>query len=622
VNSQPVYDEMDDMSDEATTGSPLAAAPDVLEVRRNGGVAALVGAAASAVAIAYLGRATQTGAALDWVLVATMGLLGALHLRSFVDARTPLLVADTQGVRLRLGRTWQGLPWGALSEVEHTPRPNVLRDGRLVFQPHNTARVLAELDRAGRRQSRVSEKLYGSPFALPLGISTRVLGGEGDLTTILRQLAGDATRVVEPAPEPAGESTEAAGREAAEAEDPADAGAADAKPRRSLRLPDPRPAVAHLIDVTAGALERRRVERSAEEAVAEEAVAETAPGTPVAAMAQPVPAEAVAVPVDEDDDAEPTVPLAASPTPSPLREPRTGRRAEVRATVETRTDAPMEGRELRRPGSVNLVEEKETWGDRVRPLARPASSVEPLVIDDFQVEPVADPVIGPDLAAARTRCGLTVDQLADRTRIRPHVIESIEVDDFAPCGGDFYARGHLRTLARVLGLDVAPLLSTYEERYADAPINARRVFEAELATGVSGGIRSTRGGPNWSMLVAAVMVAVLAWSIARLAMDDPAEIISPAAPAAGEMIPNFTGSADLELTAVGRGSHVVVTDKEGEVVFEGNVGRGEDSDVVDVLLPMKVEVGKGKGGIVVALDGREPVELGTPGNPSRKTFER
>ena len=77
--------------------------------------------------------------------------------------------------------------------------------------------------------------------------------------------------------------------------------------------------------------------------------------------------------------------------------------------------------------------------------------MEPLVIDDFAVEPAADPVVGPELAAARTRLGLTVDQLAERTRIRPHVIESIEVDDFAPCGGDFYARGHLRTLARVLG---------------------------------------------------------------------------------------------------------------------------------------------------------------------------
>ncbi len=117
-----------------------------------------------------------------------------------------------------------------------------------------------------------------------------------------------------------------------------------------------------------------------------------------------------------------------------------------------------------------------------------------------------------------------MDQLAERTRIRPHVIESIEVDDFAPCGGDFYARGHLRTLARVLGIDVAPLLTSYDERYAHAPINPRRVFEAELATGANGSIRSTRGGPNWSVLVAVVMALVLCWSIARLVMDTPTEL--------------------------------------------------------------------------------------------------
>ena len=103
---------------------------------------------------------------------------------------------------------------------------------------------------------------------------------------------------------------------------------------------------------------------------------------------------------------------------------------------------------------------------RVRPISTLGEPVDPLVIDGFVTEPAYDPVIGPELAAARTRVGLTVDELADRTRIRPHVIESIEVDDFAPCGGDFYARGHLRTLARVLGKDPVPLLEQFDNRYA------------------------------------------------------------------------------------------------------------------------------------------------------------
>ena len=164
---------------------------------------------------------------------------------------------------------------------------------------------------------------------------------------------------------------------------------------------------------------------------------------------------------------------------------------------------------------------RPTWEDAVVPIGPVDDPEQTVVIDDSGRPRPPTRSSVPALAAARTRLGLTVDQLAERTRIRPHVIESIEVDDFAPCGGDFYARGHLRTLARVLGVDAAPLLASYDEHYADAPIDPRRVFEAELATGVGGSIRGTRGGPNWSVLVAAVMAVVLVWSIARLVDGRP-----------------------------------------------------------------------------------------------------
>ena len=170
----------------------------------------------------------------------------------------------------------------------------------------------------------------------------------------------------------------------------------------------------------------------------------------------------------------------------------------------------------------------------VRPIAKLGDPVEPLVIDDFATEPARDPVIGPELAAARTRVGLTVDELAERTRIRPHVIESIEVDDFAPCGGDFYARGHLRTLARVLGREPEPLLAMFDNRYATAPIAASRVFEAELATGraggMAGGMRRSVGGPNWALLVGVVLALVMVWGVIRLFASEPQEVLQPSTP--------------------------------------------------------------------------------------------
>ena len=176
--------------EERPTTEPLGLAPDGVEVRRNAGLAAFIGAVASGVAIAYLARATNTGAPLDWVLAAVMGMLGIAHLAAFVDARTPLLVADTQGVRIRLGNTWRGLPWGALSRVEHRPRRGPLSDGRLVLVVRHPARLIEELDARGRRQSRLSQKLYGAPFAVPLALSTRVSGAGDDLTAALTALAG------------------------------------------------------------------------------------------------------------------------------------------------------------------------------------------------------------------------------------------------------------------------------------------------------------------------------------------------------------------------------------------------------------------------------------------------
>ena len=71
--------------------------------------------------------------------------------------------------------------------------------------------------------------------------------------------------------------------------------------------------------------------------------------------------------------------------------------------------------------------------------------------------------IGAELANARLQAGLTVAQVSQRTRIRTVIIEAIERDDFSVCGGDFYARGHIRAIARVAGLDPEPLVREYDE---------------------------------------------------------------------------------------------------------------------------------------------------------------
>ena len=72
-------------------GEESTTRPTPVVVRRNAGLAALVGAGASAIAIAYLWRATQSAAALDWALCLVMASIAAVYLTNLVDARTPLL---------------------------------------------------------------------------------------------------------------------------------------------------------------------------------------------------------------------------------------------------------------------------------------------------------------------------------------------------------------------------------------------------------------------------------------------------------------------------------------------------------------------------------------------------
>ena len=70
--------------------------------------------------------------------------------------------------------------------------------------------------------------------------------------------------------------------------------------------------------------------------------------------------------------------------------------------------------------------------------------------------------IGEGLAQARHEAGLSLAQISQRTRIREKIIADIESDDYSACGGDFYARGHIRSIARAIGTDPEPFIREYD----------------------------------------------------------------------------------------------------------------------------------------------------------------
>ncbi|HXT89510.1 MAG TPA: RodZ domain-containing protein [Trebonia sp.] len=86
--------------------------------------------------------------------------------------------------------------------------------------------------------------------------------------------------------------------------------------------------------------------------------------------------------------------------------------------------------------------------------------------------------IGDTLAEARRQSGLTITQVSQQTRIRESIVRAIEQGDFSPCGGDFYARGHIRSIAEVVGVDPVPLIREYDEEHGPpGGMRASQIFQ-------------------------------------------------------------------------------------------------------------------------------------------------
>jgi cytoskeletal protein RodZ len=75
--------------------------------------------------------------------------------------------------------------------------------------------------------------------------------------------------------------------------------------------------------------------------------------------------------------------------------------------------------------------------------------------------------LGEVLAAKRGERGLTIEQAATATRIRAHYLSALESDELERLVAPVYAKGHLRTYARYLGLDPEPLVKMLKTETQD-----------------------------------------------------------------------------------------------------------------------------------------------------------
>lgn len=137
------------------------------EIRRSVAIYLGVGLAAAALAIAFGFRAYSDKEPLLWILVGLLAVVAYVHVVAAVDARTPLFVADDQGVRLRDGHEWVGFLWQEMGDIRverrdgiaHDPRVKVVSgDGYRIYSAPlgfatNSSPAEAEVQLARRRQA-------------------------------------------------------------------------------------------------------------------------------------------------------------------------------------------------------------------------------------------------------------------------------------------------------------------------------------------------------------------------------------------------------------------------------------------------------------------------------------
>jgi cytoskeletal protein RodZ len=74
--------------------------------------------------------------------------------------------------------------------------------------------------------------------------------------------------------------------------------------------------------------------------------------------------------------------------------------------------------------------------------------------------------LGSTIRDAREAARLSIEKLSESTSIRVGLLIEMEADDFLNCGGDTYARGHLRNIAAKIGVDPQLFIDMYNEEHS------------------------------------------------------------------------------------------------------------------------------------------------------------
>ena len=216
------------------------------------------------------------------------------------------------------------------------------------------------------------------------------------------------------------------------------------------------------------------------------------------------------------------------------------------------------------------------------------------------------------LRAAREASGLSLEQVANKTNIRIGVIEDLEKNSVEVCGGIAYARGHIRSIAKVIKADGDLLVAEIEAAQVS---DSRKIIDQFYANNIADRPKvkknmkfSTLAGLAGAILAIGFVVAVALNNVTSTSqISEATPSTSPSASTSTPATSNIAG-VNLVLTGVSGKSWVGITNEQGETIFDGQIKSGESQSFSDDT-SLKITVGNAAA-VKVALNG---VDLGAAG---------
>ena len=231
--------------------------------------------------------------------------------------------------------------------------------------------------------------------------------------------------------------------------------------------------------------------------------------------------------------------------------------------------------------------------------------------------------LGSMISKARIDARLSIEDLSSSTNIRVPLLRDIEANNFANCGGDTYARGHIRNIAQRLGIDPQVFLSIYEDEQMQVdrsmqemlletsamkqPEEVRKVSWKVLATisigslGIAGLVQIIVSNTSSPTIPAPVASA----------SATPTESATPTAVPSEEATVSTGTGVEVVITAARAKSWLFVSDASGRTLFSGQISTGV-TKTFSSESQLNFKIGNA-GGVDLVVNGKKIDSVGVDG---------